>query len=223
MKPLCFSLIAYILFKTLILGNLVMTISGTNGSNSIDYRFSGSVTVSSDHSVTNNVMSFPSGINDGWIRSYDAVVGDYWAAPDWATFAFDAADIDVFVNGNPLSQADWANNNGGDFNKFYFRNDGTIWLRSSDTEPDYTLSAGDVLSWSGSGTFVGNYTFDNMFNLGTYEAAIDGGFFRVEIVNAANLPKPSPWRWWEEAEAWVYIPDEREEIKGGWTYIPVIE
>ena len=74
----------------------------------------------------------------------------------------------------------------------------------------------------GSGTFVGNYTFENMFTLGSYEATIDGGVFRVEILDASTIPEPPAWRWWDQAKAWVYIPDQRDEIKGGWTYIPVV-
>lgn len=56
-----------------------------------------------------------------------------------------------------------------------------------------TLAAGDVVSWSGSGTLDldSGYNFEDVFNPGTYQKVHATGSYEVNVVNLSAVPEPS--------------------------------
>lgn len=41
-------------------------------------------------------------------------------------------------------------------------------------------------------------------------------------LGASSIQEFTHWRWWDELQSWVYLPDGRDAIQGGWTYLPVV-
>lgn len=41
-------------------------------------------------------------------------------------------------------------------------------------------------------------------------------------LGASSIQQFTHWRWWDELQRWVNLPDGRDAIPGGWTYLPVV-
>lgn len=171
--------------------HLVFTLSGLPTSNVIQYEASGSVTVTQNYgSVTSSLGLGPAGGN--WTSGFDNNLGDF--LNDSMNTSF---NDDLVLSGGGVSYR----RNGVQFGILDTLDlDGAVGGGGDDVELDPTLSisypsltAGDVLSWVGSGTFTleDGETFDSLFtSTGMFSNAIDGGSYIVNITTSA-VPEPS--------------------------------
>ncbi|MEM9478473.1 MAG: right-handed parallel beta-helix repeat-containing protein, partial [Verrucomicrobiota bacterium] len=191
------------IFATTSRADLILNLTGSVGSNVINYEASGSVTVT--RAVTSTISGLglaplaPSaGTTAAWISTFDNDLGD---------ILNDAMNTSL--------NDDLALSNGG---VSYRRNgvqfgildlidfDGSATLGGDDVELDTlgsvnypALVAGDIVSWTGSGTFTleDGETWETLFNTATtsvqsFSNPIDGGNYTVNIQTIQTiLPAPT--------------------------------
>lgn len=168
--------------------DLIINLSGTVGSNVVNYVASGSVTVGSATAATSSsVGRAPEG--GSWDSGFDNNLGDLIQTGNASSLnsalssfisyrrnGVEFGEIEAF----DIGATDTA---GGD--DFQIDMNGTV------SYPE--LVNGDIISWVGSGTFTlasGNY--DNYFETGgvSGSSVIDGGNFVVNIAAATAIPEP---------------------------------
>lgn len=167
--------------------DLIINLSGTSDSAVVNFMATGAVTVTS---VTPGFEPDGFGrapISGSWDSIFDNNIGDIFAAgaPSQLNVPFSTS---IFYRHDGLQF--------GEFNTVDMTS--TMTPGGDDFEPDPTVSisypalvSGDVISWSGSGTFTltGGATYDSYFIPGsTGSTEIDGGNF---VVNVAAIPEPS--------------------------------
>ena len=172
---------------------LILELSGITGSNIITYEASGSVTVTRAISGSTSGLGLaprhPTLGSAAWTASFDNNMGDVYKSGG-------AFNENLALSGGGVTYA----KNGSDFGTLELIDlDASDTLGADHVELDSAgdisyeaLISGDVISWSGSGTFslIGGDTFDSFFNTGTYSNLIDGGNYTV-IVSEGTPPPPA--------------------------------
>ena len=193
-KPLCFVAL-FVLLSSNAHSDLILNLTGSVGSNVVNYNATGSVV------VTANTPGFA-------ITFAHAPIGGAWAPGfdnDLGNFLRDGMNTSLNDNlalSNPISYR----NNGVEFVTFDGIDfDGEVGGGGDDVELDIlganqnlaNLTIGDTLSWTGSGTLTleDGETWNTLFNTSTgvqqsFSRAIDGGFYTVTIQTVA-VPEPS--------------------------------
>lgn len=163
---------------------LTIEISGTSGSSTVIYTASGSITITEAVAV-NSTSTGAAPVFDEWATTFDNNLGDMFqtdvstdnnrtlsSAISYQLNTVEFAQIEAF-------DLTATNTVGGD--DFQIDMDGTV------SYP--VLTIGDVISWSGSGTFtLSAETYDTFFESGTYTAPLNGGDY---VINIAPVPEPS--------------------------------
>ena len=170
---------------------LIIVISGQTGSNEISYTASGSVTVTQTHSAILSGSGLGPITAGSWNANFDNNLGDMLRDG----MVTDLNDDLALSNGGVSYRR-----NGVEFGVLDTLDlDGINGGGGDDVELDPTsniiypsLTAGDVVSWTGSGTFTleGGETFDSLFTVGSFSNAIDGGDYTVTIT---AVPEPSTY------------------------------
>jgi hypothetical protein len=185
LKHKLFLLYAFLILSSQAKAALIIEISGIAGSNVINYTASGSITITSLTSTTSNAIGRAprAGV---WESGFDNNLGDFILTGN--TSALNLA----------LTNAISYQLNSIEFGKIEaFDIGATETAGGDDFEIDMlgtisypALIIGDVISWSGSGTFSlsGLNTFDTYFEPGTYSSTLDGGDFDLII---SPIPEPS--------------------------------
>ena len=178
-------------FPHLALGDLVLNLSGTAGSNSINWEATGAgVTVTQSAATVGGFFGrAPTIAFGGWASGFDNNLGDILS-----NFT-DTLNDDLTLGSGGVSYR----RNGSQFavlDKIDFDPDAAsggddIELESSTTLTYPALTAGNTLTWTGSGTLtLESGTFDSIFTNGTYSSVIDGGNYVVNVGSTA-IPEPS--------------------------------
>ena len=177
--------------------SLLLTLSGSNGSNVINYTASGSVTLTR---ALAEEVAHPSGLGPraasegtaAWTSSFDNDLGDF----------LNDAMVTSLNDNLVLSDGGVSyRRNGVEFGVLDTIDlDGGVGGGLDDIELDPTgnitypaSTSGDVISWTGSGTFTleDGETFDTLFTAtGSFSNAIDGGNYTVTI---AAVPEPTTY------------------------------
>ncbi len=166
--------------------DLVLALSGSAGSATVNYTASGSVTITQAVGALNLEGSARAqGVTtDGsWADGFDDNVGDLFAISDQADISL-SDDVSYRKNGVEFGVMDLIilNNSGSAGND-------EVELKSSVGVPYPSLVADDIVSWAGSGTFtLQSGTYDTVFtNPGSFSNAIDGGNFTLTVT---AVPEP---------------------------------
>ena len=173
--------------------SLILELSGTTGSNVMTYKASGSVTVSNATSgLSSSIALAP--VGGSWSGSFDNNLGNFLRNSMDGTFndnlALSNGGVSYRKNGTEfgvldLLDLDGSSTSGGD--------DVELDFSGNIDYPD--LNDGDVVSWTGSGTFLleDGETFDSLFtSTGTFSNNIDGGTYDVVISGSSTGPVPEP-------------------------------
>ncbi|MEM6692400.1 MAG: hypothetical protein AAF664_23415 [Planctomycetota bacterium] len=172
--------------------DLVLSLMGRPHSNVIEYEAFGSIVVTQNTSRfgTSGVGRAP--VGGSWDPEYDSDLGNFLR-----NSMNTSRNDDLLLSDGGVSYR----RNGIEFGVFQTLDfDGSGASGGDDIEFDPTisfgypaLSAGDVISWVGSGTLTleDGETFDTLFvENGTFANLIDGGSFVVNI-NPIAVPEPS--------------------------------
>jgi len=166
---------------------LILDISGTAGSSVVSYVASGFITVSSATAADDSNSAGKAPVGGSWNSLFDNNIGDAFlnaASNDnnlsltnkisYTLNSTQFAEVEAFDLGTTTTA-------GGD--DFQIDMDGTGAI----SYPE--LTDGDVVAWSGSGTFtLTTETYDTFFIAGSYVDGIDGNTYNVNI---APVPEPS--------------------------------
>lgn len=172
--------------------DLILKLIGTNGSAAMNYEASGSVTITTAITSVNSSLGLAPLSTGNYTSSFDNNLGDFLKDSMNGTFNDDL----VLSNGGVSYRR-----NGTEFGVLDTLDlDGAVGGGNDDVELDPTASinypsllVGDILSWTGSGTFTleDGETFDTLFTTtGKFSNSIDGGQYSVIIQNSA-VPEPS--------------------------------
>ncbi len=181
--------IAILTLPTASRGDLVINITGTTGSNVITFEALGSVTVTSVITGESSSSGRAPGTGGTWDSTYDNNIGDPIIAASSQTNVNLSSVVTYFANGTSFGTFDQI-----DFGATATPGGDDIGLDPAGTLAYPTLAIGDVVSWSGTGTFSlgSGETFDTFFQTGSFSNPIDGGSYIVNITEAsAGVPEPA--------------------------------
>lgn len=171
--------------------DLVINVSGVTGSSVVTWEATGSITTDAAIAASTGTSVGRAPLSTSiWNASFDNNIGDVFAsgAPNELNKIL-SAPISYQVNGTEFAQigAFDLTTAGGVGDDFQIE-----MVGSTISYP--ALVIGDVVSWSGTGTFtLASSTYDTFFNMGsTGSRAIKGGNFVVNAANATTaVPEPS--------------------------------
>jgi hypothetical protein len=168
---------------------LVLDLTGTIGSNVVSYRATGSVTVTTAHAqIVSNFANAPFANN--WTSSFDDNLGDILRDSMSNSFNRDLllsnGGVSYRRNGVEFGVLDTLDLNGSTSS-----GGDDIELDPTSTIVYPSLDAGDVVSWTGVGTFTleDGETFDTLFV--AQGSFIDARRTGVYTVNISAVPEPS--------------------------------
>ncbi len=181
-----------LLISPLVRADLVLSLSGVPESPIVSYSASGSIIIGIATGSNNNDGLGRAPVGGTWLAGFDQNIGDFLNDS-----MDDELNDDLVLSNGGISYR----LNGGEFGVFDTLDlDGASSLGGDEVELDPTnsidypnLEMGDVVSWTGAGTFTleDGETFGSLFTAtGTFQNAIDGGFFRVEI---SSVPEPASY------------------------------
>ena len=200
MRKFIFSVLFSLLLANVARADLILDLTGDAGSSIVSFSTSGSATVNgSSIAGTGTEFRLPVALNPSFrfwagIADFDGLFST--SGSDSGAIAL-SAPINVAVNGSSVAS----------FVRVDLRPDFDLVVFESTSSNSYpAVSPGDVLSWSGSGTFnlnggsnnaLGN--FETVFNSGSHEysdasrpVAADGSvFINVNSTSSAAVPEPS--------------------------------
>ena len=174
--------------------DLVLSLSGINGSNVVNYEASGSVTVASSYGDVTSTLALGPGDgltgNGVWSNMFRRNTGEFISngvvndAP-YLDLVLSNGGVSYRVNGAEFGVLDTI-----DFFGATSFGDDYLALDPTSTTHYPTLAVGDVVSWSGSGTFSLEQRSFGLFFDAPYSSsvAIDGGSY---VLNISAVPEPS--------------------------------
>lgn len=187
MKKVTYLLATSLVTSLPLSANLLFDLSGTPGSNIINYSASGSVTTTQDTIADPNRGSARMPIAGIWDPAFDGSLGDVlsdFPGSGNDNLLLNGGGVDFSINSVVVLN----------FDTIDFDPDGVdddIELDPTATYDFPAIAAGTTLGWSGAGTLtLESGTFDSIFTVGSYSNVIDGGSY---IVNVSVIPEPSTY------------------------------
>lgn len=129
----------------------------------------------------------------------------------------------INANGDVVFTANVENTTTGEENQglfFWESSSGTLKqvIRQGDSFGGNRLLKAEISPWPQAG---GNGSSFNDVGQIAFRFALFNGESGVAIASYTGNPIIlSSWRWWNAMQSWVYVPDKRQKLSGGWTFIP---